>query len=575
MERWQDERVFGVNREPTHVPLRAHEDAKAAHAAQVLNGDAPPPSRWLKPLTPSAWAFNLVRTPASAPSTQLDVGFDTSDWGVLDVPLSLEAAGYGQAQYTNVRYPFPLQPPHIPEEGNHVGSYQTTFELPDEWRGRRVLLEFDGTGPAATVWLNGREVGYTQDWALPAEFDVTRLLAGSISRRTHVLSVQVMRWCDGSYLEAQDQWWFSGIHRHVCAAASSATTHERGLLHPARSTAAPRAQVRLYSKPSDLAICDYSACTTSVATDGASAALSVTVRLGGLAAHEAASDAAAGVASAVLARHRVRASLHGPYELTLDAPPPDAPEVWRSASVVALVEGGGSGEGGEGGLLCGGAEASFVATIAMPRLWAAEAPALYTLVLELLIDPAGDDSSGDGSSRNGSGSGAARGTAAPAVVDVEACRVGLRLVSISGEQLRVNGVPLEVRGVNRHEHSAERGKAVSWAEMVTDALLLKRFNFNAVRTSHYPNAVRLPPGLVRDHATCPCAAPLSTAPARACPYSDRVVRAVRCARGVRGRRGEHRDARLLLRALRRRGRARQASVVATRLSCAAVPYGAT
>ena len=584
-ERWQDEHVFGANREPTHVPLRAYEDVPAAHAAQVLNGDAPPPSRWLKPLTPSAWAFNLARTPASAPITQLDTGFDTSDWGVLDVPLSLEAAGHGQAQYTNVRYPFPLQPPHIPQEGNHVGSYQTTFELPVEWRGRRVLLEFDGTGPAATVWLNGREVGYTQDWALPAEFDLTRLLAGSISRRTHVLSVQVMRWCDGSYLEGQDQWWFSGIHRHVCAAASSATTHERGLLRPARFTAAPRAQVRLYSKPSELAICDYSACTTSVATDGASAALSVTVRLGGLAAHEAASDAAAGVASAVLARHRVRASLHGPYELTLDAPPPDAPEVWRSASVVALVEGCGSGEGGEGGLLCGGAEASFVATIAMPRLWAAEAPALYTLVLELLIDPAGDDSSGDGSSRNGSsggssggsgsGSGAARGTAAPAVVDVEACRVGLRLVSISGEQLRVNGVPLEVRGVNRHEHSAERGKAVSWAEMVTDALLLKRFNFNAVRTSHYPNAVRLPPGLVRDHATCPCAAPLSTAPARACPYSDRVVRAVRCARGVRGRRGEHRDARLLLRALRRRGRARQASVVATRLSCAAVPYGAT
>ena len=101
-ERWQDERVFGANREPTHVPLRAYEDVAAAHAAQVLNGDAPPASRWVKPLTPSAWAFNLARTPASAPSTQLDLGFDTSDWGVIDVPLSLEAAGYGQAQYTNV-----------------------------------------------------------------------------------------------------------------------------------------------------------------------------------------------------------------------------------------------------------------------------------------------------------------------------------------------------------------------------------------------------------------------------------------------------------------------------------------
>ena len=95
------------------------------------------------------------------------------------------------------------------------------------------------------VWLNGREVGYTQDWALPAEFELTGLLAASSGRRRHVLSVQVLRWCDGCYLEGQDHWWLSGIHRHV----------------------------RLYSKPSALAICDYSACTTCVAADGASAAL--------------------------------------------------------------------------------------------------------------------------------------------------------------------------------------------------------------------------------------------------------------------------------------------------------------
>ena len=353
-----------------------------------------------------------------------------------------------------------------------MGSYQTTFELPDEWRGRRVLLEFDGIGPAATVWLNGREVGYTQDWALPAEFELTGLLAASTGRRRHVLSVQVLRWCDGCYLEGQDHWWLSGIHRHV----------------------------RLYSKPSALAICDYSACTTCVATDGASAALAVTVRLSGLAAHDATGDSAAAVAAsgaapgagpapAVLARHRVRASLHGPYELSLGAPPPDAPEVWRSASGVLPVEGGTSSEDGEGGLLCGGAQACFEATVARPRLWTAEAPALYTLVLELLLDPACDGSSGDdsgdgssgggggggGGSGSGSGSGSGgggggggeAGTAAAATVDVEACRVGLRVVSISGEQLRVNGVPLEVRGVNRHEHSAERGKAPSWTLTLT------------------------------------------------------------------------------------------------------------
>lgn len=155
--RWQNEAIVGSKREPMHVQLHAHESAAHAHAAQVLR-EQPAPSRWVKPLTPARWSFKLASSPAMAPSVRPGVGFDAADWGDVAVPLSLEspAAGFGQTQYTNVRYPFPLRPPHIPSENNHVGSYQTTFEVPGEWLDRRVFLQFDGVGSAATVWIGAR-----------------------------------------------------------------------------------------------------------------------------------------------------------------------------------------------------------------------------------------------------------------------------------------------------------------------------------------------------------------------------------------------------------------------------------
>ena len=248
--RWQDERVVSVRREPMHAPLRAFESAAHAHAAQVLQSE-PVESRWVLPLTPASWAFHLAPTPEAAPMVRPGSGFDAAGWGSIAVPLSLEAADVGaRAQYTNVRYPFPLDPPHIPSEDNHVGSYQTTFRIPDAWRGRRLLLQLDGVGAAATIWVDGREVGYTQDWALPAEFDVTAAVAagagggGGGGGEWHTLSVQTLRWCDGSYLEGQDQWWLSGLHRHV----------------------------RLLSKPAALALLDY-ACSPRVDTAAAVGAL--------------------------------------------------------------------------------------------------------------------------------------------------------------------------------------------------------------------------------------------------------------------------------------------------------------
>ena len=130
-QRWQDERIVGERREPMHTPLRAYESPEHAHASQVLC-EQPTPSRWVLPLTPARWAFRLATSTLAAPPVHPATGFDTAGWGEVEVPASLEApaVGQGQAQYTNVRYAFKLDPPHIPIEGNHVGCYQTTFELP-------------------------------------------------------------------------------------------------------------------------------------------------------------------------------------------------------------------------------------------------------------------------------------------------------------------------------------------------------------------------------------------------------------------------------------------------------------
>ena len=381
------------------------------------------------------------------------------------------------------------------------------------------------------------------------------------------------------------------------------------VLHwPRGPCCAPAASCLLLTpRPAALAIKDYYV-STAVEGDGSSAALSLRVRLGGAAAAAAtaaeavAGGAAAGGAAGALGAWRVRASLHGPYVMSLDAPPPRAAEVWRDEAAVTLLDGAeaeaeaeaeragaAAAEGEAGGLMFGGAGAAFAARLDAPALWSAETPALYTLVVELweVEEQEGRET------RSGAHAKGRREVCR----DVEACRVGVRHVAIADSLLRVNGAPLTVRGVNRHEHSAEGGKAVSWDEMVTDVTMLKQANFNAVRTAHYPNCTAFyelcdalglyvvdeanigTPDEDSNHgAALPASqSPHSTAlrraapppPARSCPLlltlSGRAPLAPpRVAR---------RDPRLLLRAVRRRGRARQDPFVAARLSHAPLSDG--
>ena len=150
-----------VNRRPMHAPLNAFETADHA----LGRSTRPPASSasWVLPLSPAKWAFCFASGMDNLPTVRAGAGFDTKTWGEIQVPLSWELEGHGQPIYTNIRYPFPLDPPRVPAGMNQIGSYQTNFVVPSAWNGRRVFLQLDGVDLACTVWINGVEVGYSQD----------------------------------------------------------------------------------------------------------------------------------------------------------------------------------------------------------------------------------------------------------------------------------------------------------------------------------------------------------------------------------------------------------------------------
>jgi beta-galactosidase/evolved beta-galactosidase subunit alpha len=156
------------------------------------------------------WMFRYDERVADAPANFFDIAFDDSGWDKIPVPGCWQMHGYGRPHYTNILYPFPVDPPRVPSE-NPAGSYRTRFHLPQEWSDGRVLLRFDGVDSFFTAWVNGQEAGLGKGSRSPSEFDVTGLLRPG----TNSLAVRVLQWSDGSYLEDQDMWWLSGIFRSV------------------------------------------------------------------------------------------------------------------------------------------------------------------------------------------------------------------------------------------------------------------------------------------------------------------------------------------------------------------------
>ncbi|HOT93209.1 MAG TPA: glycoside hydrolase family 2 TIM barrel-domain containing protein [Anaerolineae bacterium] len=202
---WENPQVVGRNKEPAHATLLPYQDAQSA-----LAGDRQAGANFK--LLNGHWQFKWAPNPASAPEDFYVEPFDGDGWDTIAVPGNWQLQGYDVPMYTNVQYPFPPDNmPEVPKDKNPVGSYRTTFIVPDAWTGKQVFIVFDGVDSAFYLWVNGQMVGYSQDSRLPAEFNLTPYLRPG----ENTLAVRVYRWSDGSYLEDQDYWRLSGIYRDV------------------------------------------------------------------------------------------------------------------------------------------------------------------------------------------------------------------------------------------------------------------------------------------------------------------------------------------------------------------------
>jgi len=354
-------------------------------------------SPWFKSLNGN-WKFNWVRQPSERPEGFEASAFDDSGWDEIPVPSNWELQGYGIPIYVNQPYEFTddPQPPLIPHDYNPVGSYRTSFTIPEDWNERQVILHFGAVKSAMYVWVNGQEVGYSQESKTPAEFNISEFLTEGENN----LAVQVFRWSDGTYLECQDFWRISGIERDVF----------------------------LYSVPK-LHIADFFA-------------------------HPSLSE-----------NYR-----DGEFTLAVDLKNSENKKSSKAKLLVQIM--GSSPEAliyqEENEVKVGGNETEtiqFSHLIKNVRKWTAETPELYTLTISLLDKKEN-------------------------ILEVLSSKIGFRTLEIKNGQLLVNGVPILIKGVNRHEHDPITGHVISKASMMDDIRLMKLNNINTVRTSHYPNDPR-------------------------------------------------------------------------------------
>lgn len=218
---WENQYVTQRNRYPMHSPYGVYESVE-----QALNCDRSA-SKYVQSLN-GMWKFRLFESPLKVPEGFEQVGYDDSDWDLIPVPSNWELHGYGKPVYTNIIYPFQrewadshfeleiakgqveLNVPYVPKK-NLTGCYRTIFEIPEHYDGRDIMIEFGGVESCFYLYINGIEIGYSQDSKLDAVFDITH----AVKKGANVLAVKVLQFCDGSYLEDQDYWHLSGIYRDV------------------------------------------------------------------------------------------------------------------------------------------------------------------------------------------------------------------------------------------------------------------------------------------------------------------------------------------------------------------------
>ena len=204
---WKDAGVNQQNREPRRAHFFAFESEDKA------KGDKEASERFLS--MEGKWKFNFVKNHQDAPQGFYALKYDDSKWVDFPVPGLFEMEGYGDKIYKNMGYAwcttFKNDPPYVSEVNNYTGSYRRTFDLPQNWKGQEVYFHVGSATSNLSVWVNGKYVGYSEDSKVAAEFNITKYLKPG----KNLIAMQIMRWCDGSYLEDQDFWRFTGIAREV------------------------------------------------------------------------------------------------------------------------------------------------------------------------------------------------------------------------------------------------------------------------------------------------------------------------------------------------------------------------
>ncbi|TDS10270.1 glycoside hydrolase family 2 TIM barrel-domain containing protein [Sphingobacterium paludis] len=392
---WENPMITSINRDPARATAYSYASVEAA-----LKNDRQSNDRLL--FLNGEWDFKFVYKPADAPQ---DFHLaEVKGWDKIQVPSNWEMKGYDIPIYRSAVYPFqPIDPPRIPTDYNAVGSYQRSFDLPKAWDGMNVTLHFGGVISAYHLWVNDTYVGYAEDSCLPSEFNVTPYLKAGKNR----ISLQVIRWSDASYLEDQDHWRMSGIHREVFLMAE-----------PKVRIADFHWQAKLDKNYQD-------------------ATFSLRPKLDNFS-----GDSIRG--------YVVKAQLYDANKQPIlkDQFQKDADQIFNE--IYPRLD------NVKFGLL--------ETVISNPKKWSTEDPNLYTLVISLY----------DKENK---------------LLEAKSCQVGFRDIAFSSTngKLLINGKETYLYGVNRHDHHPKRGKALTREDMEADIRQIKQFNFNAIRTSHYPN----------------------------------------------------------------------------------------
>lgn len=354
----QNPSLLSLNRAADRAYYLPYADEESALEGR---GDTP-----YRQMLSGEWNFKYFERVIDIDEAVFQLGYPFTE--TIPVPSNWQMHGYDIPQYTNVEYPYPVDPPYVPVD-NPAGVYSRTFAIDADWNGREIYLRCEGVAPCMLLYINGKEAGYTQGSHLPSEFNITPFL----KQGENTVSIMVAKWCEGSYLEDQDFFRLSGIFRDIYLLARDKNHIRDYFIH------------------------------TELSSDYRDASVTI-----------------------------------------------DLETVGGGDVEVALLD-------ASGNKLDGGINKTAFA-VKNAEKWTAETPTLYYILLkmggEVICEP-----------------------------------FGIREVKISPKgELLVNGTPILIKGVNRHDSHPTKGYVTSYDDMENDLLQMKKLNINTVRTSHYPNA---------------------------------------------------------------------------------------